>query len=205
MRQKKFGNVWYIRGECLHSISPTNSSILIMSNGIVIIKMMLIIMARYGFWNNGMAMQRMIENGQADIAYTLFRNMKRQGTCGRCCRQFIRECGMHGHVPGRHGCVEVELSCRRGVIASISAWNQYFLGIRPDMLNHSITIDPQLPSELKVVDSRVNIGDGTLRMIIAKNDASGTYRYEWTGTPVTLKLISILIRHWMFRFQQITR
>lgn len=24
--------------------------------------------------------------------------------------------------------------------------------------------------------------------IIAKNDASGTYRYEWTGTPVTLKL-----------------
>lgn len=48
-RQKKFGNVWYIRGECPHSISPMNSSILIMSNGIVIIKMMLIIMARYGF------------------------------------------------------------------------------------------------------------------------------------------------------------
>ena len=151
-------------------------------------------------------MQRMIENGQADIAYTLFRNMNRQGTCGRCCRQFIRECGMHGHVPGRHGCVEVELSCRRGVIASISAcgintsWEFVLI-----CLNHSITIDPQLPSELKVVDSRVNIGDGTLRMIIAKNDASGTYRYEWTGTPVTLKLISILIRHWMFRFQQITR
>ena len=25
-------------------------------------------------------------------------------------------------------------------------------------------------------------------MIISKNDANGTYHYEWTGTPVTLKL-----------------
>ena len=56
------------------------------------------------------------------------------------------------------------------------------------MLNHSITLAPQLPSDLKEVDSRVNIGDGILHMIISKEDTKGTYRYEWNGAPVTLKL-----------------
>ena len=40
-------------------------------------------------WNNGMAMQRMIENGQADIAYTLFWNMNRQALAEGA----VRECG----------------------------------------------------------------------------------------------------------------
>lgn len=70
----------------------------------------------------------------------------------------------------------------------IRVWNQYFLGVRPDMLNHSITLAPQLPSDLKEVDSRVNIGDGILHMIISKENANGTYRYKWNGAPVTLKL-----------------
>ena len=56
------------------------------------------------------------------------------------------------------------------------------------MLNHFVTLAPQLPSDVKEVDSRVNIGDGTLRMIISKNGVDGTYRYEWDGDPVTLKL-----------------
>lgn len=139
-------------------------------------------------WNNGMAMQRMIENGQADIAYTLFRNMNRQALAEGA----VGSLSENADAWPRAGQTWVR---RSGTFLQawsnsehIRVWNQYFLGIRPDILNHAITIDPQLPSELKVVDSRVNIGDGTLRMIIAKNDASGTYRYEWTGTPVTLKL-----------------
>lgn len=53
-------------------------------------------------WNNGMAMQRMIENGQADIAYTLFRtNMNRQALEGAV--GSLSENGCSGHVPGRHG------------------------------------------------------------------------------------------------------
>ncbi len=139
-------------------------------------------------WNNGMAMQRMIENGQADIAYTLFRNMNRQalveGAVGslsenadawpRAGQTWVRRSGtfLQAWSNSEH----------------IRIWNQYFLGVRPDMLNHSITLAPQLPSNVKEVDSRVNIGDGILHMIISKEDANGIYHYEWDGAPVTLKL-----------------
>lgn len=139
-------------------------------------------------WNNGMAMQRMIENGQADIAYTLFRNMNRQALAEGA----VGSLSENADAWPRAGQTWVR---RSGTFLQawsnsehIRVWNQYFLGIRPDMLKHSITVAPRLPSRLKEVDSRVNIGDGTLRMVISENGADGTYRYEWEGTPVTLKL-----------------
>lgn len=139
-------------------------------------------------WNNGMAMQRMIENGQADIAYTLFRNMNRQALAEGA----VGSLSENADAWPRAGQTWVR---RSGTFLQawsnsehIRVWNQYFLGVRPDMLNHSITLAPQLPSDLKEVDSRVNIGDGILHMIISKENANGTYRYEWNGAPVTLKL-----------------
>lgn len=139
-------------------------------------------------WNNGMAMQRMIENGQADIAYTLFRNMNRQALAEGA----VGSLSENADAWPRAGQTWVR---RSGTFLQawsnsehIRIWNQYFLGVRPDMLNHSITLAPQLPSDLKEVDSRVNIGDGILHMIVSKEDTKGTYRYEWNGAPVTLKL-----------------
>ena len=139
-------------------------------------------------WNNGMAMQRMIENGQADIAYTLFRNMNRQALAEGA----VGSLSENADAWPRAGQTWVR---RSGTFLQawsnsehIRVWNQYFLGVRPDMLNHSITLAPQLPSDLKEVDSRVNIGDGILHMIISKENANGTYRYKWNGAPVTLKL-----------------
>lgn len=139
-------------------------------------------------WNNGMAMQRMIENGQADIAYKLFKNMNRQalaeGAVGslsenadawpRAGQTWVRRSGsfLQAWSNSEH----------------LRVWSQYFLGIRPEMLNQSITISPRLPSELKEVDSRVNIGDGVLHMIISKDAAHGNYYYEWSGSPITLNL-----------------
>lgn len=139
-------------------------------------------------WNNGMAMQRMIESGQADIAYSLFRNMNRQALAEGA----VGSLSENADAWPRAGQTWVR---RSGTFLQawsnsehIRVWNQYFLGIRPDMLNHSITVAPRLPSSLKEVDSRVNIGDGTLSMAISENGTDGTYRYEWEGTPVTLKL-----------------
>ncbi len=139
-------------------------------------------------WNNGMAMQRMIENGQQDIAYALFKNMNRQALAEGA----VGSLSENADAWPRAGQTWVR---RSGTFLQawsnsehIRVWNQYFLGIRPDMLNHSITIDPKLPSDLKEVDAQINVGDGTLRMVFSKNGANGIYRYEWTGAPVSLKL-----------------
>ena len=110
-------------------------------------------------WNNGMAMQRMIENGQADIAYTLFRNMNRQALAEGA----VGSLSENADAWPRAGQTWVR---RSGTFLQawsnsehIRVWNQYFLGIRPDMLNHSITIDPQLPSELKVPWEKNSVPD----------------------------------------------
>lgn len=139
-------------------------------------------------WNNGMAMQRMIENGQQDIAYALFKNMNRQALAEGA----VGSLSENADAWPRAGQTWVR---RSGTFLQawsnsehIRVWNQYFLGIRPDMLNHSITIDPKLPSDLKEVDAQVNVGDGTLHMVFSKNGANGIYRYEWAGAPVSLKL-----------------
>ena len=139
-------------------------------------------------WNNGMAMQRMIENGQQDIAYALFKNMNRQALAEGA----VGSLSENADAWPRAGQTWVR---RSGTFLQawsnsehIRVWNQYFLGIRPDMLNHSITIDPKLPFDLKEVDAQVNVGDGTLRMVFSKNGANGIYRYEWTGAPASLKL-----------------
>lgn len=46
----------------------------------------------------------------------------------------------------------------------------------------------QLPAELKEVDCKVVIGDGTLRMKMSGKGVGGEYYFEWSETPVTLRL-----------------
>lgn len=140
-------------------------------------------------WNNGMAMQRMIEFGQTDIAYTLFKNMNRQalveGAVGslsenadawpRAGQTWVRRSGSFLQAWSNS--------------EQLRVWYQFFLGIRPDLNRQIINITPQLPSDLHEIDSKVRIGDGILRMKISKKSTFADYHFEWSGaSAVTLKL-----------------
>ena len=139
-------------------------------------------------WNNGMAMQRMLENGQTEQAYALLRNMNRQaldeGAVGS-----LSENADAWPLPGstwvrRSGTFLQAWSNSE----HIRVWNQYFLGVRPDMMHRLITLQPQFPKELTEVQSRMAIGDGSLTMRISQTDTDSTYCYRWSGNPVTLRL-----------------
>lgn len=139
-------------------------------------------------WNNGMAMQRMIEYGQPEPAYALFKNMNRQALAEGA----VGSLSENADAWPRAGQTWVR---RSGTFLQawsnseqVRAWYQYFMGIRPEMHNHFITIAPQLPAEVKEVDSEVELGDGTLRMKISKKSVGGDYNFQWSGTPVTLRL-----------------
>ena len=139
-------------------------------------------------WNNGMAMQRMIELGQADIAFKLFRNMNRQalseGAVGslsenadawpRPGRTWVRRSGtfLQAWSNSEH----------------IRIWNQYFLGVRPDLLNQAINITPCLPSDITDVNGLMSIGDGSLSMAITRQKDKTTYRYDWDGAAKNLNI-----------------
>jgi glycogen debranching enzyme len=113
-------------------------------------------------WNNGIAMQRMIEYGQVDTAWELFKNMNRQALHEGAVGSLSENADAHP----REGKTWVN---RSGTFLQawsnaehLRVWYQHFLGIRPDMLEGTIIVEPKLPSEIKELETSVKIGNGTL-------------------------------------------
>lgn len=113
-------------------------------------------------WNNGIAMQRMIEYGQIETAWQLFQNMNRQALVEGAVGSLSENADAHP----RKGKSWVN---RSGTFLQawsnaehLRVWYQYFLGIRPDMMNRVITIEPKLPKEITSLETSVKIGKGTL-------------------------------------------
>ena len=113
-------------------------------------------------WNNGAAMQRMIEYGQKETAWELFKNMNRQALHEGAVGSLSENADAHP----REGKTWVK---RSGTFLQawsnaehLRVWYQHFLGIRPDMLEGRIIIQPNLPAEVTSVETSVKIGDGTL-------------------------------------------
>ena len=104
----------------------------------------------------------MIEYGQVDAAWELFKNMNRQALHEGAAGSLSENADAHP----REGATWVN---RSGTFLQawsnaehLRVWYQYFLGIRPDLLNGVITIEPKLPSEITSLKTSVKIGDGTL-------------------------------------------
>ena len=113
-------------------------------------------------WNNGMAMQRMIEYGQVDAAWELFKNMNRQALHEGAVGSLSENADAHPRESkdwvNRSGTFLQAWSNAE----HLRVWYQHFLGIRPDLLNGVIVIEPKLPSEITSLETSVKIGDGTL-------------------------------------------
>lgn len=113
-------------------------------------------------WNNGVAMQRMIEYGQVESAWQLFQNMNRQALVEGAVGSLSENADAHP----REGKSWVN---RSGTFLQawsnaehLRVWYQYFLGIRPDMMKRVITIEPKLPKEITNIETNVRIGKGIL-------------------------------------------
>ena len=113
-------------------------------------------------WNNGEAMQRMIEYGQKEAAWELFKNMNRQALHEGAVGSLSENADAHP----REGQSWVN---RSGTFLQawsnaehLRVWYQHFLGIRPDMLGGKIIIQPNLPAEITDLETSVKIGNGTL-------------------------------------------
>lgn len=143
-------------------------------------------------WLNGMAMQRMVEYGQQDLAYELFKNMNRQalaegavGSLSECADAWPRA----GKTWARRSGTFLQ-AWSNG--EHIRVWSQYFLGIRPDMLKRTIDVCPKLPTEITSLDQRVCVADGGLRCIFHRYDGETTeYRYVWNGSQAVTLNVSV--------------
>ena len=139
-------------------------------------------------WQNGMAMQRMIEYGQVQKAYKLFSNMNRQaldeGAIGSLAENADAWCRPGQTWVRRSGTFLQAWSNAE----QIRAWSQCFLGVKPDMLNAHISITPRMPNKIDV-NTRMRIADSFLSYCKRTIDAQVFYCFAWSGKkPVTVTL-----------------
>ena len=123
-------------------------------------------------WNNGAAMQRMIEYGQVEPAWELFKNMNRQALHEGAVGSLSENADAHP----REGQSWVK---RSGTFLQawsnaehLRVWYQHFLGIRPDMLKGIIVVEPRIPAEITSLETSVKIGEGTLHYKYADGKVS---------------------------------
>ena len=121
-------------------------------------------------WLNGMAMQRMIEFGQEDEAYKLLENMNRQalkdgavGSLSECADAWCRP----GQVWSRRSGTFLQSWSNS---EQLRVWSQYFLGVRPNLLDGVLVVAPRIPSELNNVETTVAIGCGWLEYVFKRYD-----------------------------------
>jgi hypothetical protein len=104
----------------------------------------------------------MIEYGQVDAAWELFCNMNRQALHEGAVGSLSENADAHP----REGQSWVN---RSGTFLQawsnaehLRVWYQYFLGIRPNLLEGKIVIEPRIPSEITDIQTSVKVGNGTL-------------------------------------------
>lgn len=129
-------------------------------------------------WLNGIAMQRMIEAGQKETAYQLFKNMNWQaltlGVVGGMCENmdaYPHEGESWAKLTGAY--LQAWSNAEH-----LRVWYQYFLGIRPDLINRTLTIAPRIPEEIQTLNYHVNVGDGRIEASYSRVTET-TYRYTF--------------------------
>jgi len=137
-------------------------------------------------WNNGIAMQRMIELGQVEPAWTLFENMNEQALARGVVGGLGENMDAYPH-PGE--------SWPRLTGTYLQAWSnseqlriwyQHFLGVRPDMADGVVTLAPRLPGGFGSADFSARIGDGSIRGVYAQRD--DVNQYDWVAEGVSFEV-----------------
>jgi glycogen debranching enzyme len=141
-------------------------------------------------WLDGIAIERMVEFGQVERAWQLFRARSRLALERGVVGGLPENLDAHPH-PG-----ETEPRLTGTYLQAWSntehlrAWYQVFLGVRP-MLDHGrIRLAPRLPATLGDVDFEARIGAGSLRGVYQRTAAGRSYHWVLQGldTEVVLDL-----------------
>lgn len=140
-------------------------------------------------WNNGIAMQRMIEYGQKEQAWRLFQNMNRQAMVQGAVGSLSENADAHP----REGKDWVNLS---GTFLQawsnsehLRVWYQHFLGIRPDLMENVVYVEPHLPADITDLDTSMLIGKG--RIVYGYHNGKFSFTLEnLPGVRLEVKLES---------------
>lgn len=138
-------------------------------------------------WNNGIAMQRMIEAGQPEIAYKLFKNMNRQALTKGCVGGMCENMDAYPR-PGKSWPKITGTYLQAWSNSEhLRIWYQHFLGIKPDMINDDLYIAPQIPQDINKLNYKFYVEKGFVEASFDRSKNS-RYSYEFQDLNTNLHL-----------------
>ncbi|MCM3039351.1 hypothetical protein M3201_06500 [Paenibacillus motobuensis] len=135
-------------------------------------------------WLNGIAMQRMIELGQEETAYKLFKNMNWQALNLGVVGGLAENMDAYPQAGERWAKLTGAYLQAWSNAEHLRVWYQYFLGLRPDLIQHTLTIAPRIPRELQSLDYLAKIGAGQIEASYKQYAGYRTYHYNFIDIAV---------------------
>jgi hypothetical protein len=139
-------------------------------------------------WLNGIAMQRMIENGQVELAWPLFQRMNAHALERGVVGGLAETMDAYPHPGETEPRLTGTFLQAWSNAEQLRIWYQYVLGVRPDLLDDTVVLAPRLPDALEDVDFSVNVGEGTLHGRFDRVDGNRRYLYHLEQQDATLQL-----------------
>jgi glycogen debranching enzyme len=139
-------------------------------------------------WLNGIAMQRMIENGQVELAWPLFQRMNAYALERGVVGGLAETMDAYPHPGEAEPRLTGTFLQAWSNAEQLRVWYQYILGIQPDMLDNMVVLAPRLPDALGAVEFSVNVGKGTLAGKFDHVDGNRRYVYRLDQQDATLQL-----------------
>jgi glycogen debranching enzyme len=137
-------------------------------------------------WLNGVAQARMIDYGQAELAWRLFERTNHlalhRGVVGGLPETMDAYPHPGESLPRLTGTYLQAWSNAE----HLRTWYEHFLGVRPDMTRGRIRLAPRLPAAVADVDFNVRVGRGALRGAASGPGHARRYEYELRGEEATL-------------------
>jgi len=139
-------------------------------------------------WLNGIALQRMIEAGQPDLAWPLFQAMNRIA---------LRRGGVGGlpetmdafpHPGEREPRLTGTFLQAWSNAEQLRVWYQLFLGIQPQLERGVVALKPRLPAGLGAVEFTARVGGGWIRGSYGRVTVGRPYAWVLLGTAARLTL-----------------
>jgi Amylo-alpha-1,6-glucosidase len=139
-------------------------------------------------WLNGIAMQRMIELGQADLAWQLFMNTNEIALTRGVVGGLPENLDAYPH-PGESAPRLTGTFLQGWSNAEqLRVWYQGFLGIQPDLAQGTIHLVPRLPTSFGNVEFRSRIGAGVLQARYERTPRGRKYSWQPLGLSARLEV-----------------
>lgn len=139
-------------------------------------------------WLNGIAMQRVLEFNQPELAWPLFDAMNRdaleRGVVGGLAETMDAYPKPGESLPRLTGTYLQGWSNAE----QLRTWYQGFLGVQPDLGNRTVTVAPRIPRALGSVNARMRLGNGTLHYVFRREGVVEHHTWTLQGTNARLRV-----------------